>query len=77
MIKINFVGDILLGELFSSYGMGVKKKIEQGIDPFEYVSNLLKTTDLNVGNLECVLSDKSNSDGIFRDVMRGKPKYEK
>ncbi len=75
MIKINFVGDILFGELFSSYGVGVKTIIEQDIDPFEYVSNQLKTADLNIGNLECVLSDKSNRLGIFKDIMRGKPEY--
>jgi len=77
MVKINFVGDILLGELFSSVGRGVKTKIEQGIDPFNCISNQLKTADLNVGNLECVLSSKSNRHGIYRETMRGKPEYAK
>jgi poly-gamma-glutamate synthesis protein (capsule biosynthesis protein) len=57
MIKIKFVGDIMLGELIENAYLGVESKINRGVDPFKYCKDDFKDADVVVGNLECLLID--------------------
>jgi len=76
MIKINFVGDIMLGELLENYKKGVKTLIEKHkISPFEFCSKILKNANINIGNLECILSKKSHYNKPFSDILRSNPEY--
>jgi gamma-polyglutamate biosynthesis protein CapA len=58
-ILLNFVGDIMLGDSYHMLGIGVGssllKNSTQSI--FNKVAPLLKQADVNIGNLECVISD--------------------
>jgi poly-gamma-glutamate synthesis protein (capsule biosynthesis protein) len=54
-----FAGDIMLAEK-------VGETIARGVDPFQYVAPVLKTADVTIGNLECVVSTKGTP-------MEGKP----
>jgi len=59
MVKINFVGDIMIGDSFHMLGIGTGSSIfTNGTNYiFEKVNTSLKQADLNVGNLECVFSN--------------------
>jgi len=70
-ININFVGDIMLGEVFENYKRGVKSSIlKKKINPFEYCINEFEKSDLNIANLECVLSNFSNREMPFSELLR-------
>ncbi len=74
--RIGFVGDVLFGELLENFGRGVRTRIEKhGMDPFEFCRNDFFANDLNVANLECVLSVSSNRKGIFKDILRAPSSY--
>jgi gamma-polyglutamate biosynthesis protein CapA len=63
MVKINFVGDIMLGDSFHMLGIGVGSSLfhDGTRSIFEKVSPFLAHADINVGNLECTFSiDKLN-----------------
>jgi poly-gamma-glutamate synthesis protein (capsule biosynthesis protein) len=67
---IKFVGDLMLGELLENYHRGVRTMVDRGLDPFEFCRQELSDADLCVGNLECVITDISNKQGLFRDILR-------
>ena len=69
-MRIKLVGDIMLGECLENYRRGVLSMIDRGIDPFEHCHKDLRDSELCVGNLECVLTDVSNKQGLFRDILR-------
>jgi poly-gamma-glutamate synthesis protein (capsule biosynthesis protein) len=70
MVKINFMGDVMFGELLENYHRGLKTVIEKrNIDPFEHVGPVLKEADLNVINLECVFSDTSILEKPFSEIL--------
>lgn len=70
-MKINFLGDIMLGERFEKFKRGVKSQIENNkIDPFEYCKKDFQSSDLNVGNLECVVSTSSKKNYPFSEFMK-------
>lgn len=54
-----FAGDIMLAETAGDM-------IARGADPFQYVAPVLKTADLAIGNLECVVATKG-------EPMKDKP----
>jgi poly-gamma-glutamate synthesis protein (capsule biosynthesis protein) len=60
MVSINFMGDVMFGELPESFRRGLMSTlVKRGVDPFEHVKGLIEGADANVINLECVLSDSS------------------
>jgi poly-gamma-glutamate synthesis protein (capsule biosynthesis protein) len=70
MAKINFMGDVMLGELLENFRCGLRTTLEKsGMDPFEHVRPILKDGDLNVINLECVLSDSSALHDPFSKIL--------
>jgi poly-gamma-glutamate synthesis protein (capsule biosynthesis protein) len=70
MVTINFMGDVLLGELLENFRRGLRATLERrGIDPFEHVRPVLHEADLNVINLECVLSDSSIRRKPFSEIL--------
>lgn len=72
---VKLVGDIMLGELLENYRRGVASRIAKGIDPFEHCRRDLANSDLSVGNLECVISDRSDQKGLFRQILRAPHKF--
>lgn len=76
MVKINFMGDVMLGELLETYRCGLIATLDKkNIDPFEHVRPALAAADLNVINLECVLSDKSILRKPFSDILIAPERY--
>jgi len=70
-INMNFVGDVMLGEIFENYKRGVKSSIvKKEINPFEYCIDEFEKSDLNIANLECVLSNFSNREKPFSEFLR-------
>ena len=70
-VCLNFVGDVMLGEVFENFKRGVKQKIiEEKINPFEYCNDNFKKSDINIANLECVISNQSNREKPFSELMR-------
>jgi len=76
-ITINFLGDINLGCLFENYRGVVVKQIELGINPLANVKQLLYNADLNIANLECVLSNVSDKKPPLCDILRAPESYAK
>lgn len=66
MIKI--VGDINFTDGFFDTGFGIGSSIKKGDNPFKYLQR--NKEDFWFGNFECVASDKSNKEGIYRDQFR-------
>ncbi len=70
MVKINFMGDVMFGELPDSFRRGLKSTlVKRGVDPFEHVKSLLEGADANAINLECVLSDVSIRSKPFSELL--------
>ena len=59
--RINFMGDIMLGDSYHMLGIGVGTTIvnKGTAHVFERVKSFLSEADLNIGNLECSFSDKT------------------
>lgn len=74
-LSLNFLGDISFGEMFENINHGVLSKVEKGYDPFYFVKEALKKADLNIGNMECVLSDLSSHNDVWSKVMRCPESY--
>lgn len=75
-IKINAVGDVMLGDFPLTLGFGVKSSILKNTanGVFDEVKHVLKDCDICFGNLEAVLSDNGLKDNdITSGQMRGKP----
>lgn len=78
MVVINFVGDIMLGDSFHMLGIGVGSTIFNYGNAFifEKIVPFLKQADINVGNLECVFSDKElDPKKNFKPYMTLSPNY--
>lgn len=76
MIRINFIGDVMFGELLENFRRGLRTTIEkQDVDPFEYVAPVLKQAELNVINLECVFSDSSKLKKPFSEILISPSKF--
>lgn len=74
-MRVKFVGDVMLGETLENYKRGVRTAIEQGVDPFAFCRPELEAADLCVANLECVLSDLSNKEGLLREILRAPKRF--
>ncbi|MCK4349872.1 MAG: CapA family protein [Candidatus Krumholzibacteria bacterium] len=76
MVRINFMGDVMFGELLENFRCGLKTTLEKrGVDPFEHVKPILKKADLNVINLECVFSDSSIRSKPFSWILISPEKF--
>lgn len=70
-LQLGFIGDVLFGELLENYGRGVRTKMaRRGMDPFRHCRAEFAKNDLNVANLECILSETSDRRGFFREILR-------
>jgi len=77
-IHINFMGDVNLGAMLENYKRGVAGKIlKAGVNPFSLVKSQLMAADLNVCNLECVLSVTSERTVPFNNMMRAPKNFVK
>ena len=74
-MKISFAGDLSLGALFENLGKGVSEKIDKGTNPFEHTRELFQKSDLNIVNLECVLSSVSSRQEPYSNILRCPEKY--
>ena len=64
------MGDIMLGDLLETYRRGLRRAIDQGhIDPLASVAPVLARSQLNIANLECVLSDYSRHAPPFSEIL--------
>lgn len=64
----------MLGETPLSLGRGVLTSwIQNGINPFALISDFLTESDVLVGNLECVISSKSELTGYKAKSLRAPP----
>jgi len=78
MVKINFMGDVMFGELLENFKRGLKTRLDKkNIDPFEHVGLVLKKADLNVINLESVFSESSIRNEPFSEILISREKYVK
>jgi len=72
-MRIMFVGDINLGEYYTSFGHGPKTYLKSG-NVFSEVESILSMADIVVGNLEAPLTnanlDLNDPESI---VLRGDP----
>ena len=72
-VRLMFVGDINLGEYYTSFGHGPKTYI-QTQSPFAEVQKTLADADLAIGNLEAALTDMNFIPGEPEsEVLRGSP----
>lgn len=73
-VRIMFVGDINLGEYYTSFGHGPRSYIKSG-SPFSNVNDVLNKADFAVGNLEAPLTTENEIPGEPEsNVLRGSPK---
>ncbi len=64
------MGDVMFAELLETYRRGLITTLDRGgIDPFEHARPVLDRGDLNVINLECVLSDRSRLHKPFSEIL--------
>jgi poly-gamma-glutamate synthesis protein (capsule biosynthesis protein) len=68
-VNIGFIGDLMLGERFEKLNRGVISKFKSGVDPFKESSKQLLLNDLNIANLECVVSSHSDRSDPFSKFM--------
>jgi hypothetical protein len=74
-MRIMFVGDINLGEYYTSFGHGPRSYLEHS-DVFENVRELFSHADFVVGNLEAPLTTHNfNPTDPESVVLRGDPKH--
>lgn len=72
-MRIMFVGDINLGEYYTSFGHGPRTFLETG-NVFSEVLNVFSEADIIVGNLEAPLTNANFSPNEPESaVLRGKP----
>lgn len=75
-LKIACVGDVMCGDQFNHIGWGAASQIERYGDDFvdPAIVSILKSHDITLCNIECVLSDVGRSDDSVRSLhMRGRP----
>jgi len=74
-MRIMFVGDINLGEYYTSFGHGPRSYLKHS-DVFENVRDLFSQADFVVGNLEAPLTTHNfNPNDPESVVLRGDPKH--
>lgn len=74
-MRIMFVGDINLGEYYTSFGHGPATYLESG-NVFEAVKDIFSQADIVAGNLEAALTTANlNPKNPESVVLRGDPKH--
>ncbi len=78
-LLIYAVGDIMLGDHSYYLRIGIGSRLRTGklADPFENVKHLLRKGDIVLGNLETVLSKRTNLHGFNKIDLRGEPSWAK
>ena len=74
-IKLAFVGDVMCGDFFSLIGRGTASMIDRYGKDFlsDEIVAVLKSHDMVMGNIECVLSDMGRNEYSLRRLhMRGR-----
>lgn len=73
------VGDVMLGDHSYYLRIGIGSHLRTGklADPFEHVKQLLRKGDIVLGNLETVLSKRTNRHGFNKIDLRGEPSWAK
>jgi len=74
-VRLAFVGDIMCGDSFSLIGKGTATMIDKYGSNFltGEILSLLKSHDMVMGNIECVLSDVGRKENSLRKLhMRGR-----
>ena len=74
-VRIACVGDIMCGEWFSKVGWGVSTALKKHGRAFlaQDVADVLRSHDLVLGNIECVLSEVGRRENSLRSLhMRGR-----
>lgn len=73
------VGDVMLGDHSYYLRIGIGSRLRTGklADPFEHVKHLLRKGDIVLGNLETVLSKRTNRHGFNKIDLRGEPSWAK
>lgn len=74
-IKLAFVGDVMCGDSFSLMGKGAATMIDRYGKDFlsDEIVNVLKSHDMVMGNIECVLSNVGRNEHSLRQMhMRGR-----
>jgi len=75
---LNLMGDVVLGEVFENYKSGIGSRIlKENFDPFLQVRSELNKGDLNIINLESVISGRSSRKFPWSEIMRGDPSFVK
>jgi len=75
-VRLNAVGDLMLGDFPLTLGFGVRSSIREKIDgnPFNKIKHVLMNCDICFGNLETVLSDYGLKNNDIKSAqMRGDP----
>lgn len=74
-MRIMFVGDINLGEYYTSFGHGPRTYLTRS-NIFDGVQKILDQADIVAGNLEAPLTDNGyERKTVKSSVLRGDPKY--
>jgi poly-gamma-glutamate synthesis protein (capsule biosynthesis protein) len=70
-VTIGAVGDIMPGDSFYCIGHGVRSVIEKKGDNFVFkkVENILKSFDMLIGNLECVISSVGEKKARLKSIQ--------
>jgi len=70
---LHFVGDINFTDGFFDTGFGIGSLIKKGFNPFEKFH--FNAFDKYVGNFECVCSNDSNKEGVYRKQFIIEPDF--
>jgi gamma-polyglutamate biosynthesis protein CapA len=71
---LNFIGDAVLADLFEKYKSGIGSRLLKGsFDPFSHFFEYFNHGDVNIINLESVLSDITSKKYPWSEIMRGNP----
>jgi poly-gamma-glutamate synthesis protein (capsule biosynthesis protein) len=79
-LKLAFVGDVMCGDSFSLMGKGAATMIDRYGEAFlpDTIIEVLRSHDMVMGNIECVLSDVGRKENSLRRLhMRGRPETAK
>lgn len=74
-VRLTAVGDIALSDHPLLYGHGVKSQLNRGENIFESVRDILRDSDITLGNLECPLSNVNMGDNLTEKTFRGEPRF--
>ena len=65
MVKVSFLGDISLNNCYNKF-------YENDINPFRGIEQLLKQSDFNIGNLECLAKGDKGENKLNQNPLTSK-----